>query len=140
MIAVSDVPIIGAIRALARTWRGRLILIVVGVQLLLPLHYYVAHGDPHDERFAWRMFSPMRMAKCGARFTLDDQPVALASQYHEAWIELVQRGRFDVIEAIGADLCAKHAGARVRVTLECTYLDAPPRRFGGEDMCTVPEL
>ena len=49
------------IKALAATWRGRFILVFVLSQLLLPLHYYVGRRDPHDERFAWRMFSPMRM-------------------------------------------------------------------------------
>ena len=51
------------------TWRGRLIVAVVLAQLLIPLTYY-SHRDPHDERFAWRMFSPMRML--GSDFELSD--------------------------------------------------------------------
>jgi hypothetical protein len=138
---VSDLPVIGSLALLARTWQGRVILLVVTVQLLLPLSYYCARRDPHDERFAWRMFSPMRMARCNPRFTLDGRPVPLASLYHEAWIELAQRGRFAVIEAMGADLCAKNPGSQVRVTMDCSYLGAPPRTWGGSnDLCTTPEL
>jgi hypothetical protein len=55
------------LQALARTGRGRFIIAFLAVQLLLPLHYYLVRHDPHDERFAWRMFSPMRMADCAVR-------------------------------------------------------------------------
>ena len=126
--------------ALGRTWRGRLILIVLATQLLLPLRYYLVNRDPHDERFAWRMFSPMRMSKCTPHFFLDGKPLPLASQYHEAWLELAGRGRFGVLEAIGADQCAKHPGAHVHASLDCSYLDAPARRFEAADLCTDPQL
>ncbi len=128
------------LRALLASWPGRFILVFLAAQLLLPLHYYFARRDPHDERFAWRMFSPMRMTKCTPTFTLDDKPVALASEFHEAWIELARRGRFVVVEAMGAHLCAKNPGKSLTVTLDCTYLDRPPRTWGGYDMCNVPLL
>jgi hypothetical protein len=41
------------------TWQ-----VFVVSQPLLPLHYCMANRDDHDERFAWRMFSPMRMTRC----------------------------------------------------------------------------
>ena len=63
------------------------------VQLLLPLHYYLLRKDPHDERFAWRMFSPMRAAKCSVKAVIDGQPVELGTKFHEAWIEIAQRGQ-----------------------------------------------
>lgn len=128
------------IKALAATWRGRFILVFVLSQLLLPLHYYVGRRDPHDERFAWRMFSPMRMTRCAPRITIDGQPLALASEFHEAWIELAERGRFVVVEAMGARLCREHPGADVEVSLDCTYLDRPAASFGGYDMCIAPRL
>ena len=137
---MTELPVIGALGALARTWRGWIILVVVTTQLLLPLHYYLANRDPQDERFAWRMFSPMRQTRCVVHFTVDDKPLALGAEYHEAWLELAQRGRFAVIEAIGADQCRKHPGARVRTKVDCTYLGEPPRTWGGADLCTVPEL
>jgi hypothetical protein len=126
--------------ALLRTWRGRFILVFVASQLLLPLHYYAGRRDPHDERFAWRMFSPMRMTKCVPTMTIDGARVALASQFHEAWLELADRGRFVVVEAMGAKLCHDHPGADVEVVLDCTYLDRPAASFGHYDMCQVPRL
>lgn len=125
---------------LARTWRGRFILAFVALQLAIPLRYYLPHRDPQDERFAWRMFSPMRMAKCAPTFAVDGAPIEIGHEFHEAWKELADRGRFVVVEAMGAALCARNPGKEVRVSLECTYLDREPQHFGGYDMCTVPEL
>jgi hypothetical protein len=123
-----------------KTWRGWLITVVVASQLVIPLRYYLAHRDPHDERFAWRMFSPMRMAKCTPKVALDGQPLSLESNFHEAWIELAQRGRFVVVEAMAAHLCAQHPGSAVTISLDCTYLDRDPQTYGGYDMCHVPQL
>jgi hypothetical protein len=129
-----------SLRALLSTWRGRFIAAFLLAQIALPLDYYVARRDPHDERFAWRMFSPMRLARCQPRFAVDEQPVNLGALFHEAWIELAERGRFVVVEAMAAHLCEQHPGARVVVSLDCTYVDREPRSWGGHDMCTRPEL
>jgi hypothetical protein len=128
------------LRALAATWRGRFILAFLVVQMLVPLHYYVLRHDPHDERFAWRMFSPMRMTRCSAKFAVDGQPVQLGSRFHEAWIEVAQRGRHVVLEDMAAKLCREQPGKKVELTVDCTYLDRPASRFGHADMCTEPEL
>jgi hypothetical protein len=129
-----------ALRALAATWRGRFILAFLVVQLALPLPYYLVRRDPPDERFAWRMFSPMRMAHCTPHFALDGTPVSLESKFHEAWIEIAERGRFVVVEAMARKLCREHPGSVVVVSLDCTYLDREPRTWGGFDMCQVPLL
>lgn len=126
--------------ALARSWQGIVILLVVASQLLLPLHYYVARRDRHDERFAWRMFSPMRMTRCTPAFTIDSKPVTLETQFHEAWIEIAKRGRFNVIEEMAAQLCAKNPGSAVHVVVECQYVGKPKETWGGYDMCKVPLL
>lgn len=126
--------------ALARSWQGLVILFVVASQLLLPLHYYTVRRDPHDERFAWRMFSPMRMTRCTPKFTIDGAPVVLAREFHEAWIETARRGRFVVIEKMGARLCEKNPGAAVHVVVECQYVGREPQTWGGYDMCKVPLL
>lgn len=128
------------IHALVSTWRGRFIAAFVLVQLALPLHYYLARKDRHDERFAWRMFSPMRMTRCEPKVTIDGTPMQLGSEFHEAWISIAQRGRFNVLEAMGARLCAKHPKADVRLSVACTYIDRDPQTYGGYNMCTVPEL
>jgi hypothetical protein len=145
---------LAAIVALGRTWRGRFIAAFLLLQLLLPLHYYVARKDKHDERFAWRMFSPMRAVSCmdpadvdkparernPPRFTVDDQPVVLEAEFHEAWVKMARRGRYAVLEKMGAALCAGNRGKAVRMTMACTYLDGTVERVGGFDLCRVPEL
>ena len=129
------------LRALVRTWPGRLIVVFVVSQLLLPLHYYLGNRDEHDERFAWRMFSPMRMTRCQVSVTREGQPVPLDKEFHEAWIELARRGRLRVLEQMGARLCAQRPGAEVRILLDCTYVDRKePVRIGGFDVCDAPQL
>lgn len=129
-----------SLRALLATWRGRFIVAFIAVQMLVPLSYYVLRRDPHDERFAWRMFSPMRMTRCRPAFTVDGTPVSLGTKFHEAWIEIANRGRFVVLEAMAAKLCKDHPGAKVGLSLECAYQDRPAARFGQADMCTEPDL
>jgi len=122
--------------ALLATWRGRAIAAFLVVQALLPLHYYLVRRDFHDERFAWRMFSPMRMTRCRLAFSVDQQPVDLGATFHEAWIEIAQRGRSVVIDEMAHQLCAKHPGKPVEVTVDCQYMDRPNARYGGFDLCT----
>ena len=128
------------LRALAKTRRGRFILAFLAIQLLLPLHYYLLRHDPHDERFAWRMFSPMRMANCTTHFSVDKQPVSLGSEFHEAWLQVAARGRYAVLEGMAAKLCSEHPGKPVELSVDCTYLDRPNAHIGHPDMCKEPEL
>jgi hypothetical protein len=129
-----------AVAGLIGTWQGWLIMAVVVGQLLIPIHYYAARRDPHDERFAWRMFSPMRMTSCSVRATLDGAPLPLEREFHSAWLELARRGRAAVIEAMGARLCEQHGGKPVVFHLECRYVGKPSEQFGSFDMCNVPLL
>src|SRR6187551_2793118 len=126
---------VGHVRALVATWRGRFILAFLAIQLLAPLDYYLVRRDPHDERFAWRMFSPMRMAKCEPTVSIEGQPVNLYSEFHEAWVKIAERGRFVVIEEMAQKLCDENKGKRVEVSLDCTYQDRKPAHFGGQNMC-----
>jgi hypothetical protein len=128
------------LQALTRSWRGRFILAFLAIQLLLPLHYYVLRHDPHDERFAWRMFSPMRMTQCSVRFAVDKQPVQLGTKFHEAWIEIAKRGRYAVLEQMAEKLCSDNPGKPVELGVDCTYLDRPAAHFGHADMCKDPAL
>ncbi len=121
-------------------WQHYLIAIVVATQMLIPLHYYLARRDPHDERFAWRMFSPMRMVQCRPQFTKADRPVVLGVEFHEAWVELASRGRFAVLEAMGARLCQKYPNTEIRLDLTCKYIDGSIKQYGGYDICQVPAL
>lgn len=131
---------------LRRGWRGWLILAFVAVQLVAPLHYYLVRADKHDERFAWRMFSPMRMMTCDApaghaMFTVDGTRVPLGTTFHEAWVEIAKRGRIGVLERMAAKLCQDHPGSDVRLDLECVALDGARESIGGGfDLCKFPEL
>lgn len=136
-MTIERIPFLGPLLA---TWRGRFIVVFLLAQLLIPLLYYVGRKDPHDERFAWRMFSPMRMATCEPKVSIDGKPLQLGAEFHEAWINIAKRGRFNVLEAMGARLCAKHPKADVRVSIDCTYLDRAPQSYGNYNMCMVPEL
>jgi hypothetical protein len=123
------------LRALVATWRGRFILAFVVVQMLAPLTYYIARRDKHDERFAWRMFSPMRMTQCRPQFTLSGEPVDLNAKFHEAWIEIAGRGRLMVLDAMAAKLCGDNPGKRVDFTMDCQYIDRPAAHFERTDVC-----
>jgi hypothetical protein len=139
-------------------WPHGFIAAFVLVQLLLPLHYYVGRGDPHDERFAWRMFSPMRMTECDVAMTADGAPVVQQREFAEAWVETAKRGRRGVITAMAAHLCRKHEAVTARVT--CTaivsrtskpppppdktryqwYRGEPYYMGGSFNLCEIPEL
>ena len=116
------------------------IAVFLAVQVLVPLQYYACRRDQNDERFAWRMFSPTRMLSCEPSFLVDNQPAQLYGTFHEAWIEIARRGRFAVLEAMGARLCEKHAGSEVRLDLKCRTVDGKIETWGGSDLCKFPEL
>ena len=127
-------------RRLVSSWRGRFIVVFVLVQLLVPLHYYIRHRDKHDERFAWRMFSPIRMVSCTPRFVVAGKVIEPRNEFHEAWQKIAERGRFVVIEAMGRELCTRYPKSPVIVDLTCTNLDKSTESYGGYDICEVPNL
>ena len=97
------------------SWRHAFIAVFLAVQVVAPLQYYACRRDTNDERFAWRMFSPTRMMSCEPSFLVDNQRAQLYAIFHEAWIVIARRGRFAVLEAMGARLCRKHPGSEVRL-------------------------
>lgn len=106
--------------------RSLLIALFLGSQALLPLHYYVGQEDTYDaydERFAWRMFSPIRMLRCKADYRVGGQPRPLMQNYHATWNTLSERGRIDVLERLAEDLCAKNEGEEVTLNLSCKEAD-----------------
>lgn len=142
-----------------RRWPNGFIVAFVAVQLILPLHYYTVRIDSHDERWAWRMFSPTRMVMCNVEMTVDGQQVAMTREFHQAWTEVAQRGRRVVVEHMGARLCAKNKGKPVVARLACkpivsrhsvgpvpagmsrsAWLRGAEYHMGGFDLCTIPEL
>lgn len=108
------------------------------IQLALPLSYYAWREDGNDERFAWRMFSPVRMTRCTPVFTLGEAraPVRLSALFHEAWLTLASRGRQGVIMAMARSLCDSNPGQAVRIALTCRTVDGRvERREDGRDVC-----
>ena len=95
--------------------------LLLAAQILLPLHYYACNCDKRDERFAWRMFSPTRVEKCGTQFFVGDdkRPVKISKTFHNAWLGIAQRGRKQVIEAMARRLCKENPEQRVRVRVQC---------------------
>lgn len=78
------------------------------IQLLLPLSYYT-YRERYDERFAWRMFSPIRSHQCTLDLRFDKTPIParkLMLHYHEAVLGLLKRARPAVAESIVDELCS----------------------------------
>jgi len=115
----------------------------VAVQLALPLSYYTCGADRYDERFAWRMFSPIRMVRCRLQLAVGDErtPVSLYQTFHEAWVSTANRGRSEVVLAMAHHLCRQHPGQPVYVDVTCHTLDdAVDHRGGSWNVCPLESL
>ena len=64
----------------------------------------------------------------------------LSATFHEGWIEIARRGRFRVLEAMGARLCRANPGKEVRLDLQCKTLGGGKESWGGADLCQYPEI
>jgi hypothetical protein len=85
---------------------------LVLVQLLLPLSYYAGLRDPDDERFAWRMFSAVRLRRCTSRLVRDGHPAVDArpiANLHSSWVAAIDRGRTRVIARYLQQFCGRDA-------------------------------
>lgn len=103
-------------------------LVLLACWLLLhvsvPLSYYLS-SDIYDERFAWRMFSAVRVQECSldARETTASgsvRPIALQSVLPAPWVALLQRNRPAVLRRFLDWRCASDAEpAEVQLTHTC---------------------
>lgn len=108
--------------------RWRTALPIVGTlcflaMLLVPLRYYLG-DDRYDERFAWRMFSAVRVQSCQVRVTElrdgTERPVALMEVLPAPWAALLERNRPAVVERFLRSRCEAHESTtRVRFRNEC---------------------
>ena len=98
-----------------------LVTVFVVIQVVLPLTYYFGN-DVFDERFAWRMFSPVRMARCALEVYLYDEPqpkqVRLGKRFHVAWVNLAKRARPAVVDGMVKALCETHNDIRINLSCE----------------------
>ena len=96
--------------AVVESMRTVFIIVFLALQLGLPIRYY-AGDDSYDERFAWRMFSPIRLMKCRVSFTQESNnrrsTVVLKRKAHVLWINLMSRARMSVVEGFARHHCAE---------------------------------
>lgn len=91
-------------------------------QLYLPISYYVrcaptfyesscagSFCDQFDERFAWRMFSPLSQRTwCTTNFfDAKRKPIAVDKLFHSSWISLLSKCRAPVRCGMTAFLCQR---------------------------------
>jgi hypothetical protein len=86
--------------------------LLVALQVAIPASYYL-RVDRDDERFAWRMFSAVRMRRCEvSAYDVRGSsrlPVDIPGVLHASWIRSLERGRAKVIDRFLATRCT--AGA-----------------------------
>ena len=110
----------------------------LALQLALPLSYYTCREDKNDERFSWRMFSPVRLTNCSATFSVDGARVQLTRTFHESWGRIANRGREVVIRRMAERLCADNQGKQVRIRLDCRKVGGRKSTSGGLwDFCAT---
>ncbi len=126
--------------ARARVLRRAFIAAFLLAQLIAPASYYMWRENPMDERFAWRMFSPIRMTRCTTAAYSDGQRVSLSQQVHIVWSNLIRRGRLDVADAVANRLCEQPNAKRVTLDIECNMPDGSKwRPFPTDrDLCVHP--
>lgn len=97
------------------------------VCVAIPLRYYWG-DDLYDERFAWRMFSRVRVQECSAEVTEDGLPLVVLGRDPSApgilpapWHALLQRNRPAVVHRFLRWRCdAEGERETVRVTTRCS--------------------
>jgi hypothetical protein len=103
--------------------------LLVAIQIAIPASYYLRDANRDDERFAWRMFSGIRLKRCTVAAREERQGeralVPLRGVLHSSWIHALERGRRRVIEQFMLDRCERGA---VTVTLERRCQSVQPGR------------
>lgn len=115
--------------------RPRRLLPILGsiwvvLMLVIPLRYYLS-DDPYDERFAWRMFSAVRVQRCRVGVVEETaggaRPLALMEVLPAPWTALLERNRPAVVEAFLRWRCdQRDATERVRFHNECVDAGGDP--------------
>jgi hypothetical protein len=115
--------------------RWRTILPILGLawvvmHLLIPLRYYLPGSDRYDERFAWRMFSAVRVQHCNVTVTElfrgRERTVALLEILPAPWVALLERNRPAVIEHFLRWRCQHEGTSEVRFRNACTDASGDP--------------
>ncbi len=129
--------------------RSIFLVVFFAIQIYLPLSYYLGNY-PWDERFSWRMFSSVRSLQCQSQFIVEYpsskqsenqiqnqanqqacpndpskscQKLKLNEHLHVVWINLIQRGRLEVIDHFAKQHCATKQDAMFFADLKCESTD-----------------
>lgn len=96
--------------------------VLVAIQVAIPASYYLGWRGEDDERFAWRMFSAVRLKRCSVEAydadpdlrpdTLTSARVSLSRAVHASWSRSLARGRPYVVERFLQTRCER-AGVQV---------------------------
>lgn len=112
------------------------------VQMWLASSYYLG-SYPWDERFSWRMFSTVRSLSCQVQLWRTEttgrlcpdgstpycMPVRLSSKYHMVWVNLLKRGRLQVLDRVANKECSTvQEGGGVFINLSCPS-PVPPHQM-----------
>jgi hypothetical protein len=105
--------------------------LLVALQLAIPASYYLGRDDPDDERFAWRMFSVVRLKRCEVSASESDasglrRPIEISSSLHASWVRSLERGRGSVIEHFLALRCAQRGVAASALERRCASASGHP--------------
>ncbi len=114
-----------------RAWVSGLIAAYVILQVLIPLGYYIWRTNPDNERFAWRMFSAIRVRQChvasegyrrdGEHLERIDLP--LTSSLHTAWVDHLKRNRTRVAHAYLDWQCEQPLMENISLLRRCKAID-----------------
>lgn len=101
--------------------------LLVAVQVAIPASYYLRKSDLDDERFAWRMFSAVRVKRCTVELfevgSAGEHPVDLEKALHSSWRSALARGRTRVIQHFLAEHCERTAAERLEFLRSCRDAD-----------------
>ena len=120
----------------SRLWQHFLVAAFLVAQIGMPLSYYVG-DDIYDERFAWRMFSPIRMVKCQVAIsegpTGKPKPLKLSRELALPWTNWMKRGHRRVLTAFAKQRCkageSSNESFAVHAQLNCKLPDGEVDRL-----------
>lgn len=113
-------------------WRKRLPFLGalwVVLMLVVPLRYYLG-DDAYDERFAWRMFSAVRVQSCQAELKevrhTSERVIPLMEVLPAPWAALLERNRTAVVDSVLRWRCEREGVTSVRFRNTCRVASGQP--------------
>ena len=102
-------------------------------QVATPLSYYLG-DEPFEERFAWRMFSPLLIRPCSFNAALQvgpggegRRPISFESVLESWWIDSLKRNRPRIVRSVLNHMCDLRDAESVYYEHRCAALDGTPQ-------------